>query len=91
MLFTSDAVLGLADGSITLTFRTWTKRQAKVSGRYRTCGLLLEVHAMTRVDPRTINDADARRAGSNTADDLRKKLGKPGPGDRVWRIEFRCL
>jgi len=91
MLFSRDAVLGLADGSITLTFRTWTKPQAKVSGRYRTYGLLLEVLAMTRVDPRTINDTDARRAGSNTAEELRKKLGTFGAGGRVWRIEFRCL
>ena len=91
MLFTRDAVLGLADGSITLTFRTWVKPQAKVAGRYRTCGLLLEVGAISRVDPGSITDAGARRAGSMSADELRKKLGKPSPGTRVWRVEFRCL
>ena len=33
MLFTADAWPGIADGSITLTFRTWQRAQAKAGGR----------------------------------------------------------
>ena len=91
MLFTEDAVPGLADGTITLTFRAWTRPHAKVAGRYRTCGLLLEVHAVSQVDPRTITDADARRAGSPSAAILRQRLEEQGHAGRVWRVEFRCL
>jgi hypothetical protein len=47
MLFTHDVASGLADGTITLTFRTWSKAQAKAGGRYRACGLLLEVDSVT--------------------------------------------
>jgi hypothetical protein len=91
MLFTKDVVSGLADGTITLTFRKWSKPQAKVGGRYRTWGLLLEVDAIRLVDPVSINDADARRAGYASAEVLRRKLEKQGYDGGVWRVEFRCL
>jgi len=91
VLFTKDAVAGLADGTITLTFRAWTKPQAKVGGRYRTWGLLLEVDDVRRVDPAKITAVDARRAGSLTAEELRRRLDEQGHDGRVWRVEFRCL
>ena len=91
MLFTRDAATGLADGTITLTFRTWSRPQAKPGGRYRTWGLLLEVDAIRRVDPGSISDADARRAGYPSAEALRRLLDKQGHDGEVWRIEFRCL
>jgi|KBSMisStaDraftv2_1062788.scaffolds.fasta_scaffold375934_2 hypothetical protein len=91
MLFTSDALPGLADGTITLTFRTWTRAQAKVGGRYRTGGLLLEVIAVSQVSPAAITDADARRAGSSSGNALRERLKAQGHDGRVWRVEFRCV
>ena len=78
MLFTMDVAAGLANGTITLTFRTWSKPQAKAGGRYRTCGLLVEVDAIRRADPVSISDADARRAGYLSAEVLRRKLEKQG-------------
>lgn len=91
MLFTEDAVPDLANGTITLTFRAWSRPHAKVGGRYRTSGLLLEVLAVSQVDPLTITDADARRAGSPSAQVLRQRLEDQGHDGRVWRVEFRCL
>jgi muconolactone delta-isomerase len=91
MLFTNDALAGLADGTITLTFRTWSKAQARTGGRYRIRGLLLHVDSITRVDARSITDAEARRAGSASAEALRQRLEKQGHDGRVWRIEFRCV
>jgi len=91
MLFTKDAAAGLADGTITVTFRSWTKPQAKAGGRYRTWGLLLEVDDVRRVDPMEITAADARRAGSPTAEALRRRLEEHGHDGWVWRVEFRCL
>jgi hypothetical protein len=91
MLFTQDAWRGLADGTITLTFRAWTRPQAKVGGRYRTGGLLLEVDAVNQVDPRAISEADARRAGSPSAESLRERLASQCHDGRVWRVEFHCI
>jgi hypothetical protein len=91
VLFTHDAAPGLAGGTITLTFRTWTRPQAKAGGRYRTCGLLLEVDDVGRVSPASISDAEARRAGYSSADELRRKLEEQGHRGDVWRVEFHCL
>jgi hypothetical protein len=91
MLFTSDAIPGLADGTITLTFRTWDRPQAKVGGRYRTGGLLLEVTAVSQVSPNSITDRDARRAGRASSNALRQWLEALGHDGMVWRVEFRCL
>ena len=91
MLFRRDSIPGLSDGTITLTFRAWTRPQARVGGRYRTGGLLLEVDAVSRVDPRSISDADARRAGSPSAERLRDSLDRQGHDGQVWRVEFRCV
>src|SRR5262245_53183133 len=91
MLFTKDSISGLADGAITLTFRTWSRPQVKVGGRYRTWDLLLEVDAVSVVDPGSISDADARRAGYVSAEILRRNLEKQGHQGEVWRVEFRCI
>ena len=89
MLFTQDALPGLANGTITLTFRTWTRPQAKVGGRYRTGGLLLEVDAVSQIDVDAITNADARRAGHPSAAALRIRLGEHD--GTVYRVEFRCI
>src|SRR5688572_10193857 len=91
MLFTEDSIPGLADGTITLTFRTWTRPQAKVGGRYRTGGLLLEVDAVSRVDPTKITESEARRSGNASAEELRQRLNTQGHDGLVGRIEFHCV
>ena len=91
MLFTRDAHTGLANGTITLTFRTWKKPQARAGGRYRTGGLLLEVRDIRRVKPATITDAEARRAGESSVETLRRRLAEQGHAGVVWRVEFRCV
>jgi IS5 family transposase len=88
VLFSMDAWPGLADGSITLTFRTWTSPQAKVGGRYRVGGMLLEAVAVDRIPTAAITDADARRAG---ATDRAALLARLGDVDEAWRVELRHL
>lgn len=88
MLFSADAWPGLADGSITLTFRTWTRPQAKVGGRYRVGGLLLEATAVDLVATATISEDDARRTGASSLAELLNRLGDAG---QVWRVELHCL
>ena len=41
MLFSADTWPGIADGSITVTFRAWKRAQAKIGGRYRIGGSLI--------------------------------------------------
>jgi hypothetical protein len=78
---------GLRDGSITLTFRRWSRPQAKVGGRYRTGGGDLVVEAITRCCAGEVTDADARRAGMADAAALLREF-KLSPDDDLYRIEF---
>jgi len=63
VLFPNRLHDGLRDGSITVTFRHWTRPQAKVGGRYRTGGGDLVVETIEPVELRTVGDDDARHAG----------------------------
>lgn len=91
MLFTGDAAKDLASGKVTITFRTWSRPQAKAGGHYRTCGLLLEVDSISLVALDSVGDFDARRAGFLDAGALRTKFHGQGHDGEVWRVEFRCL
>ena len=91
MLFSAAAWPGLADGSITVTFRTWTKPQAKVGGRYRVGGMLLEATAVGVVTVSELTDADAVAAGGTNLASLMTRL-KPSSSDAmVWRVDLRYL
>jgi hypothetical protein len=91
MLFTADAWPGIADGSITVTVRTWTKPQAKTGGRYRVAGMLLEATDVRQVAAGDLTDADAVAAGEASLPRLLTRLGDPSPDRLVWRVEFRFV
>jgi hypothetical protein len=78
---------GIRDGSITVAFRRWKRRQVVAGGRYRTGEGLVEVESVARVNVARITDRDARRAGFRSAADLRADLGT---GDApVYRLALR--
>lgn len=98
MLFKQSFHPRIVDGSITLTFRRWKRRQAKAGGSYRfgsdSTGGVLEVSAVDTVSPDAITDAEARRAGFDDRAGLLEVLGSAGTGagagtGEVYRVEFR--
>jgi len=91
MLFSADPCPGLADGSITLTFRTWTRPQARTGGRYRVAEMLLEATDVRQVEVGTITADDARRTGAPDLAALRDRLGDPADDTVVWRVELRYV
>ena len=91
MLFSASAWPGLADGSITVTFRTWSKPQAKVGGRYRVAGMLLEAIAVSEVAVSGLTDVDALAAGEKDLATLLQRLKQPPPDATVWRVDLRYL
>ncbi len=85
MLFSADAWAGIADGSITVTFRAWKRAQAKVGGRYRIAGMLIEATDVRQVSAADITSDDARRTGTANIESL---LARLGDAEVVWRVEF---
>ena len=91
MMFTQDAVPGLADGTITVTFRAWKRPQAKVGGRFHKGDLWFEVDSVTVVPVSSITRTDARRAGEADVDGVLKRLRHPDPATEVFRVAFHRI
>jgi hypothetical protein len=95
VLFSADAWPGLADGTITRTFRRWRRAQVRAGGRYRVGGLLLEVDDVRLVRVGDLTDEDVAAAGEPDLAALHRRLaGRADPlteDDQVWRVDLRCV
>jgi hypothetical protein len=87
VLFKQRLWAGLADGTVTCTFRRWRRPLARPGGRYRTPAGVLEVDAVAVVDPAGITDEDGRRAGFAGRAELLRELDRHGNGP-VYRVDF---
>ena len=85
MLFTQRFWPGLADGSITRTYRRWTRPQVVAGRDYRSPAGMLHVESIRPIDPAEITDADAVAGGYADADALRADL-RGEPGTPVYEI-----
>jgi hypothetical protein len=86
MRFTKEFWPGLADGSITLTFRSWSRAQVREGGSYRTPAGMIRVTSLSQQTLGSITPADAARCGQSLERLVRFLGGEPD--DLVWRIEF---
>jgi hypothetical protein len=87
VLFKQALWAGLADGTITCTFRRWRGPVGKAGGNHRSPAGMLLVDAVAVVDPARITDDDARRAGFAGRAELLRELDRHG--DRpVYRVDF---
>ncbi|HEX4818786.1 MAG TPA: hypothetical protein VFV00_01160 [Acidimicrobiales bacterium] len=90
MLFEQRFWAGLADGSVTITFRRWKRPQAIAGRRYRTPAGIIETERVDVVTPDSITDRDARRSGFESAAavlaNLRGDASMP-----VYRIQFHMV
>src|SRR5512132_3295204 len=87
MLFEQRLWAGLADGTVTVTFRRWRRPRARAGARHRTPAGILAVDAVTEVDPADIGEDDARAAGFGSRAELRRRLDRHGEGP-VWRVDL---
>lgn len=87
MLFERRFAKGIADGTQTVTFRRWKRPQAVAGNTYRTAVGRLVVESVAVVGTDTIDDADARRAGYESAAALLADL-RGEPGLPVYRVQF---
>lgn len=76
-------------GEVDRAFRKWTRPTVKAGGTLRTAIGLLAIMAVEPLSGvEAITDLDARRAGSENADEIRALLAKRDAGT-VYRITFR--
>jgi hypothetical protein len=87
MLFEQRLWAGLADGTVTVTFRRWKRPRARAGGWHRTPAGVLAVDAVAEVDPAGISEDDARAAGFGSRAELLRQLDRHGDGP-VWRVDF---
>ena len=86
-----DAVL---DGSITLSYRLWSRPKVKVGGRYRVGPSEIEVVDIELVPFSSVTPAEVRRCGEHDRESLRVRTAHAGPvrdDTLVYRIEFHVV
>lgn len=84
----------IAAGRVDLTFRLWSRPQAKVGGRYRIGAVTIEVDEMEMVPFGTVTEAEARRSGHDDREALRAitaHAGQVTDDTLVYRIEFHVV
>jgi hypothetical protein len=92
--FSPDLREGVLDGSITLTYRLWTRPQVKVGGRYRIGPGAIEIDDMELVPFDSVTPAEVRRCGERNRESLRSRTAHAGPvhdDTLVYRIEFHAV
>jgi hypothetical protein len=86
MLFDERFWPGIADGTITLAFRRWKRPTVKSGGRLRCPVGELAIKNVTTIAESDITEADARRSGFTSRDELLRLLNERE--GTLYRIEF---
>jgi hypothetical protein len=81
---------GIHRGDVTVAFRRWRRRQVVPGNRYRTGAELIEVTALSEVEPEVLTQPDARRAGYASLPELLAEL-KGSPEVTLYRVDFRRI
>jgi hypothetical protein len=86
MLFRQDVLRRIGEGEVTLAFRRWRRPTVKAGGTLRTRVGVLAIESVQVVDEDEVTDADARRAGAASREEVLSGGAGKGP---LHRIEFR--
>jgi ASCH domain len=81
-------------GDITLSFRLWSRPQARVGGRYAVGPAFIEIDSMELVPFSSVTAADLERTGEEDLESLRRRTAHAGPvhdDTLVYRIEFHVV
>jgi hypothetical protein len=89
--FSADLRDAVLDGSVTLSYRLWTRPKVKIGGRYRVGPGEIEVDEVELLPFSSVTARDVRRCGEIDREALRRRTAHAGPVDDdtlVYRIEF---
>jgi hypothetical protein len=88
MLIRRAELDGIRRGTIDLAFRRWERPRLRVGTQMRTAVGLLEVVSVDQVASEQIDEAEARRAGARTREELLDQLDRH-PERPVFRVGLR--
>jgi hypothetical protein len=89
VLINQATAQGIADGSVTLAFRRWDRPRVRPGGTQRTVAGVVRFDSVEEVDPASLTEDDAARAGVRSLAALLRLLDRRD-GAHVYRMEV-CL
>lgn len=94
MQFSADLRDRVADGTITVSYRLWSRPKVKVGGVYRSGSVMIEVDDVELLPFSSITDEDLARTGEPDIESLRRRAAHAGPihdDTLVHRVEFHVV
>ena len=94
MQFSADIRDLVADGTITVSYRLWSRPQVKVGGVYRSGAVSIEVDDLELQPFSSITDDDLARTGEPDLESLRRRAAHAGPvhdDTLLHRVEFHVV
>jgi hypothetical protein len=92
--FSPDLRDRVADGTITVSYRLWSRPKVKVGGVYRIGSVMIEIDEMELLPFSSITDDDLARTGELALESLRRRAAHAGPihdDTLLYRVEFHVL
>jgi hypothetical protein len=92
--FSADIRDRVADGTITVSYRLWSRPKVKVGGVYRSGSVMIEIDEIELLPLSSITDEDLARAGEPDLETLRRRAAHAGPIDDdtlLYRVEFHVV
>jgi hypothetical protein len=84
----------VADGTITVSFRLWSRPKVKVGGTYRSGSVTIEVDDLDLMPFASIADEDLAHTGEPDRETLRRRAAHAGPirdDTLLYRVEFHVV
>ena len=94
MQFSPELRDRVADGTITVSYRLWSRAKVKLGGVYRSGSVTIEVDEIELLPFSSITDEDLARTGEPDLEALRRRAAHAGPihDDTVlYRVEFHVV
>ena len=94
MQFSRDIREQVADGTITVSYRLWSRPQVTVGGVYRTASVWIEIDDVDVVPFSSVTAEDLALTGEPDLESLRRRAAHAGPihdDTFVHRVEFHVV
>jgi hypothetical protein len=92
--FSADLRDRVGDGSITVSYRLWSRSKVKVGGVYRSGSVMIEIDDIDVLPFSSITDDDLARTGEADLETLRRRAAHAGPirdDTFLYRVEFHVV